>query len=367
MHVLRWMTVGIIIGLAIGCAHSHGDAPDWFRGHSDRYPSDRYLLGVGEGPTRAIAEERAYAAVAKIFQADVQVHSEDVETYSLRGLEGAETHSRSLALRRSIRSTTHKVLDNVAILDVWYREADRHYVVLAGLDRRQGERMLLDRLVALDRSIEQAVMHARTGGTLWERVLEYRRALRLLTQREALNGDLRVIRSSGEGVAARYRTSRLQKELESILTRQFVVALAMEGPFASDLRQAVLDGLVRAGMLPAKTMTQEESTGALSDDRPSPHLLITGRANIWDVDIPDPLFRYARWCAQVRLTAPETRTLVGAFVRAGREGHITSREARGRARRAMQASVSAGLVETLSRYVDHEAIEESDASGVCPQ
>ena len=41
--------------------------PEWVVAPHSAYPSDQYLLGLGEGESRDQADKRAYGAVARIF------------------------------------------------------------------------------------------------------------------------------------------------------------------------------------------------------------------------------------------------------------------------------------------------------------
>ncbi|MDN5943487.1 MAG: LPP20 family lipoprotein, partial [Nitrospira sp.] len=64
----------VLMGLAAlaGCAWFGGQTqPDWIEGVSAAYPSGHYLVGVGQAESRTVAEDRAYAAVARIFKAEV--------------------------------------------------------------------------------------------------------------------------------------------------------------------------------------------------------------------------------------------------------------------------------------------------------
>ena len=54
--------------------------PDWAGGVSEDYPAELYLLGVGAGPDRTMAEDRARAAIAKVFE--VRIVSEDTSVES---------------------------------------------------------------------------------------------------------------------------------------------------------------------------------------------------------------------------------------------------------------------------------------------
>ncbi len=80
MRLLGLRVVIILVSLPglVGCSVFHRNgSPSWIAGQSSEYPSNRFLLGVGEGDSRQVAEERAYAAVAKIFKSEIHAHSQD--------------------------------------------------------------------------------------------------------------------------------------------------------------------------------------------------------------------------------------------------------------------------------------------------
>src|SRR5437773_11782511 len=63
--------------LLAACAGS-SKVPDWVNGPAAAaYPAGQYMIGVGQGDTRAVAEQRAYAAVSRIFKADISSQSRD--------------------------------------------------------------------------------------------------------------------------------------------------------------------------------------------------------------------------------------------------------------------------------------------------
>ncbi|THJ17273.1 MAG: hypothetical protein CAF42_002515 [Nitrospira sp. CG24B] len=201
-----------------GCAWFGGQSkPDWIDGVSDAYPSGQYLVGVGQAESRAAAEDRAYAAVARIFKAEVSAQAKDWESYLVIEQRGHSSAERRLTLDNLTRVSTDKVLENVRIVDRW---ADVHkglHYALAGMHRPQAETSFMERITELDRSIGNDVEEAQRPSDKLARVRALRRAVRNLVLRETYNADLRVIRPSGQGTAAAYRVSELTQELGSDL------------------------------------------------------------------------------------------------------------------------------------------------------
>ena len=88
-------------------------------------------------------------------------------------------------------------------------------------------------------------------------------------------------------------------------------------------------------------------------NKQAPDLLITGMVRVWDIDSLDPLFVYARWCGDIQIVDRLQERVVGVVSRSGREGHVTSREARARASVVMQSTlaqeVMSSIISSLTR------------------
>ena len=355
-----------------GCMSvGNGRPPDWVMGQSREYPSNRYLIGVGAASSRARAEERAYAAIARIFSAEIEAQTSDWESYSVSGGKTAVTTTRRLTLDHVTQVTTRKVLENVHILDTWYHPTDRQHFVLAGMKRAQVERTLLDQISEHDITIEKEVAQGRTGTTKLTKIRGFKRAINHLLLREAVNVDLRVVRENGIGVDSNYKLSDLKKELEDYLAENVVIEVQIEGEQQAQIRRAVLEGLGREGLVPLIKESNSNSgsftwrnqgTNGITTD-----LLISGTARLWEIDLPDPLFRYVRWCSDLQVVEQGSLRLIGIVSRSGREGHITPEEARVRASKAMQAAVSSEVAESLAAYIYGEGKEDSVTHAACPK
>ena len=104
----------VLISLAAlsGCSWFGGQSkPDWIDGVSDAYPSGQYLVGVGQAESRAVAEDRAYAALARIFKAEVSAQAKDWESYLVIEQRGHSSAERRLTLDNLTRVSTDKVLE----------------------------------------------------------------------------------------------------------------------------------------------------------------------------------------------------------------------------------------------------------------
>jgi hypothetical protein len=337
--------------------------PDWVLTPQTAYPADRYLVGMGEGSTRDQAEKRAYAAVARIFSANVQAKSLDQESYSLKETNDQSSTQRTLHIDHLTQVTTTKLLENVKVLEAWYRIPDQQFFILAGLDRHQTEKVLLDRLSDLDVTTEGFVTQGRTHPQKIHRIQGYKQALALLQQRTVMNTDLRVIRASGEGVLPPYTRHQLQSEFMDFVANHLVISVVMEGENHEELERAIWEGLKREGLLASARERASMMPGTQAD------VSISGTGRLWIVDLPDPLFRYARWCGDVQIRETESARLVGVISRSGREGHITEHEARIRAGKVMQDVISKEVARLLTQSVfsaEPDSSNNQSLPNACP-
>jgi hypothetical protein len=334
-----------------GCAWfgSH-EQPAWVEGNSKDYPADQYLLGVGQADSRPSAEERAYGAVSRIFTARVEAEARDWESFLVSEARGKASAERRLTLDQITRVSTDKMLENVKVLDAWMNPATRQHHVLAGMQRAQAGAALMERLAELDRGIEADVAESRQAAGTLAAIRGLRRAVKNLVLREAYNADLRVIRASGQGIPARFRVTELTGALEQFMAAHLSVGVEVQGDQVEPVRRAVIEGLIREGLPVTAGSPGPGETGRRDDDKRL-ELMVKGTVRLLDVNVPDPRFRYVRWCGDFVIVEPGTQQVVGAVSRGGREGHLTQGEASARAVRVMQQEISTELARTLAGYV----------------
>jgi hypothetical protein len=357
-RVLLLVVLAALNSALVGCA-GHRAQPDWIDGHSKDYPADQYLFGVGQADSRPAAEERAYGAVSRIFTARIEAESKDWESFLLSEARGQASTEHRLTLDQITRVSTGKVLENVRVLDAWMDPATRQHHVLAGMSRAQSGTALAERLAELDRTIEADVSDSRrTTGTL-AAIRSQRRAIKNLVLREAYNADLRVIRTSGQGTPSPYRLTELTGALEQFMAAHLSVGVEVQGDQAEPVHRAVIEGLVREGL---PVTAGPPNTGK------SLALMVKGTVRLFDVSVPDPRFRYVRWCSDFVVLEPGTQRVVGAVSRGGREGHLTQGEAAAKAVRVMQQEVSSELARTLAGYVYGDTdLPANLPPAACPQ
>lgn len=350
-----------VIG-ASGCAWLGGqDKPEWVDGRASSYPSSQYLTGVGQGENRSTAENQAYAAVARIFKAEVAAQAKDWEAYLVTEHDEVSSAERRLTIDHVTKVSTDKVLENVNIADAWHDAGTGVHYALAVVNRSQAEASVTDKVVRFDREIEADVVEARQTTDKLAKVRALRRAGRNLVLREAYNTDLRVIRSSGQGIPSVYRVGELSGELSQFLSSNLGVALQISGDQAEPIQRALAQGLVHEGF-----HVRADSGGA---DGESSGLLVRGMTRLIPVEVQDPNFKYVRWCSDLEIVELATQRVVGAVARGGREGHLTEREATAKVLRVIQQEFSSDVAQAIAAHIFGEGTLSATAAmpAGCPR
>lgn len=364
--------VVILLSVSLsGCAVFPSDAPPaWVNGESKKFTKEMFLLGVGEGDSRIAAEQRAYAAIARIFEVQVEAQARDSEAYSIQEREGTLQTSRQVTLDHVTKVSTKKILGNVIILARWEQSHPYQYFALAGMDRIQSEKILGEELSELDQAIDKDVKESRSANDTLTKIRRLKRAVRNTKIRNEINSDLRIVRSSGIGEPPVYQLEDLKNELGHSLRDELSVRLQIQGQQNSLIRRALLEGLSREGFY---TIDQEIPSTASNltkrvTPKEKPDLLIKGAATMWELDLPDPRFVYVRWCADLLLLENTPQRIIGVVSRSGREGHITKNEAFVRASKAMQAAVISDVADALSDFIYGEVEElPPPTATACPR
>ncbi|MDO8546243.1 MAG: LPP20 family lipoprotein [Nitrospirales bacterium] len=336
---------GMVLALALlltACA-STPKVPDWAEGtKAAAYPDEQFLIGVGQADSKPVAEERAYAAVSRIFKAEVTSQAKDWETYLTLEKRGNVQTERRLTLDSVTKVSTDKVLENVKIAETWRDQKTGIHSALAVMNRTSAHTSFRSKIAELDEAVGRDVKEARGAQDKYLKVRGLRRAIRTLITRDIYNSDLRVV-TGGRGVAADYSVAGLTVELEKLLNESIVVAVEVKGDQAEAVRQAVMEGLAREGL----PVTARSAPG----DTATADLLVKGEARLWPADLPDPRFRYVRWCADFVIVNQQNQLVLGSVARSGREGHLNIPEATGRALKSLQQDVSSALAKSLAEHI----------------
>ena len=363
-HRLRQAGSSALFVLALGgCGWFTGPPrPVWIDGGgSGQFPPAQFLVGVGQGSSSTQASEQAYAAVSKIFKAEITAQAKDWESYVAVDTRGRASTEHRLTIDHVTKVATDKVLENVQILDSWFDRKPRQYYALAGMNRAQAETAMVERLTELDRTIQTELTGARQTDDKLTHARNLKRAAKNLVLREAYNTDLRVIRTSGQGYPAAHRVAELTNELEEFLATNLGISVEITGDHAEPVERALIEGLTREGFSVVGHIP-DAGTGSME-------LRIQGQVRVRPIDVHDPQFRYVRWCVEAVVEEVSTHRVIEAISKGGREGHLTEQEASAKAVRVMQQEFATDFARAVASQVYGESTDQPAADSVtsgCP-
>ncbi len=363
-HRLRQAGSSALFVLALGgCGWFTGPPrPVWIDGGgSGQFPPVQFLVGVGQGSSSTQASEQAYAAVSKIFKAEITAQAKDWESYVAVDTRGRASTEHRLTIDHVTKVATDKVLENVQILDSWFDRKPRQYYALAGMNRAQAETAMVERLTELDRTIQTELTEARQTDDKLTHARNLKRAAKNLVLREAYNTDLRVIRTSGQGYPAAHRVTELTNELEEFLATNLGISVEITGDHAEPVERALIEGLTREGFSVVGHIP-DAGTGSME-------LRIQGQVRVRPIDVHDPQFRYVRWCVDAVVEEVSTHRVIEAISKGGREGHLTEQEASAKAVRVMQQEFATDFARAVASQVYGESTDQPAAEAVtsgCP-
>ncbi|MEK6656797.1 MAG: LPP20 family lipoprotein [Nitrospirota bacterium] len=329
--------------------------PEWINNPAASYSDDKYLTGVGEGDTQKSAEERAYAAIARIFRVEVSAKSVELEKYLQVEAKGKTEAQRQIAIEEMTKVSSDKILENVKIVQTWQDKTTARYYALAAINRSHAAAALKERINILDAEAKDFFKKANEAADKFEKIRSLRRTIKTLALREAYNADFRILNSAGTGLESTINLGNITQELEEFISKGFNVYAAVSGDKGSAIRKAVIEGLNREGF----SVLKENKEAAAAD------MLIIGEAAIWKADIPDPKWRYVRWCADFQLIDAKNGKTFGNISRSGKEGHLTLSEAENKAMSVMQKEIVSAITGQAANFVYGEAnslaLEETGA------
>jgi hypothetical protein len=311
--------------------------PDWVDGGGAGYPEAAYLTGVGRADSPEAAEDRAYAAISRVFSAQISQRTTEWERYLQA--DGEETTSqRDISIDQVTRVSTGKVLEHVIIAERYQDTRTKVHYALAAMDRRQAAATLRERISGLDREVDALLDPTAHRDDTLARIRALHLAVRLLLLRDAYHTDLQIVDPSGRGAESLTRLKTVRLQLQRDLEQHVKITLDVTGDEAAAIRIALTQGLNDYG-LPV--------SGA--DNAPA-DIVIRGAASFEAVEHM-PQGPFVRWTAGFDLLDRSTDQIIGSIRRSGREGHVTQPEARARALRAAQQAVSEDAGRTLAGFL----------------
>lgn len=320
-----------------------GARPAWVDGADAAYPDQQYLCAVGLGPDRQHAEDGSLAAMARIFVARVQSVSQDfLGAYAQSGAPELQVQSSE----QITKVTTDKLLTGVRVMSVWTDTTQKTTYAWACLERAPAAQSLREQMTQADGAIARSLDAAREQEKR-QRVKSLGNALAQLAQREAWNGQLRIIAPDGIGMSGPYAYSDVSAAFDAAV-EALQVGVRVSGPYAEDLRTALIEGLARQQLQAAAAMPGDNSDSGPDGGHPW-DVLVTSVVRIEGNETlrAGRSLYMARAVAQVDVVDVASGKVLAALQPSQKEGHFSKEEAERRAVRKLATVVTTQISQAI--------------------
>ena len=307
--------------------------PGWVDGKDPKYPEKEFLFAAGYGPDRTSGENNAMANLAKIFVASVASASKDYQAAFSDGKKALEVQS----VETLTQVSTSKVLTGVRIAESW--EGQGSVWAFAVLERGPAAATLKEKIDELDKKVDAALEKADTTDDKVKKVKQLRNAAKDMQERMALNADLRIINRDGQGVPMTHSPADISSKLEGA-AESLGIGVQVNGTAASDLSQALMDGLTQAGFqVKAMEAPADDEDEASTPDYEGYDLVIRAKSRMEKASVPGNPMEFARVVVDVEVYNPAKKKVITTFNSSKKEGHKSIEEAARRAVRGMKAEL----------------------------
>lgn len=316
-----------------------GERPDWVDAESVQYPSSRYLIGVGYGPDRKSAEDKARAEIAKIFFSRIDSRTRSYQDYLQTTSKGKSRIEEASSIEEITKVSTQKVLSGMRISQVYQETGPEPlFYALAVLERDQSAKILRDKIRQLDQDIQGLLIRAEGEEDILAKIKYLKQSVQKHVLREAYDTELRIVSPSGTGISSPIQFSEIKDRLESILLRDFLIAVSVTGSRAGEIQDALVQGLNQQGF-------------SISQDLTKANVLVRGTVEFKALDRGTPEWKYVRWRTHFDLVDKTGGAVFGSVDKTGKEGHLNLPQAENRAVRKIRNALTTQITEEMKRYI----------------
>jgi hypothetical protein len=325
--------------MAAAVAFAGSKAPEWKDNPNKKYPADSFIVGVGEGSDRKVAENDALSQISKQIEVKIKSVITDKQAEEITGKGGKSAMSNySESFSKVSTSETQKVLEGVSFPEAWEDKDAGKTCVLAALDRTKASTLIKDKITALDSELAKIAAIVKAENAVLD-IKNLKKAQKLAVQREAINSDLRVISPEGAGIEPKDSASSIGRKIDEAM-QNLKVGVKLTGNSAEIARNAIADSLTGAGF-----SIFDLEAGKLD-------VLIKGVAEVEEVSGADPNYDWAVSKLSADLVDQKSGRVFGRVSERTREGAKGKDRARDTATRKLSKKVAEQVGAKFLEYIE---------------
>ena len=317
-------------------------APDWISGSSEKFPSDRFLVGIGIAGNPDAARSAARAEIAKVFRSRVEQTSRD--TQMERSIQEGRTKkvSSSISAQQDTQVSTDLVLEGVEIIEVWNDPKNKICYALAVLEKPKLRAALAQQMLDHEEIIKAQLSIAEKTASPIEAIRAYTLVLQAMDRKDDLAARKRVIDpvSMPELPSAMTTAQVLKNKDEALSKIEFVVKTE-----ESALGEALAARITKLGF---KVIPDVAAAGA-----DSAVIVLESRVSTEPMERNHPQWKFCNWRTTVELYDGKlaARKIIASSLKEGQVSQLSEDGARAKALIAGHDNAAIVTEEQIRKYI----------------
>jgi len=198
--------------------------------------------------------------------------------------------------------------------------------------------MLQHRVRELDREIQRLLTEAGAEQDPLIRIKCLKDSIKKHILREAYDAELSVVSQSGEGIPTPIHFSEIERRLEAVLLRDFLIGLSVTGTRSEEIMEALVLGINQQGF-------------SISEDLSRADVLVRGTVAIEPFERGTSEWKYVQWRTHFDLVDQRGGAVFGSVNKRGREGHRSHLQAEDRAVRKIRKALTTHIAKEMTEYI----------------
>ena len=340
MKKLLLIVLMIIILFTLQAKKKKDKKPDWLENPKDVYPESIYLTAIGDGDSRAEAENYAAGNLSKILESKIKTDQTVRERYQELITDEGSSFEESSDITKQVNIQSEQTLVNIQFAESYTDNMGRVFVI-AYLDRMKTADIYFEKI---NKNAEKIVFFITQGNETQDPVSKYANlnaACAISLNNEILLEQLSIISpNSKASLELGYDFNELNKE-----TAEYAKMIDFNVDIQNDMDNKV-------SILVEELMT--DLGFVLADDA---ILHAVGSVAFEETDIKRENLVFVRYDLQLKINDNSGKTFI-TISDNGREGHVSFSEATARAIRTVEKKIKKELKKKLVSYFDGLVIKK---------
>ncbi|MFC1500913.1 LPP20 family lipoprotein [Elusimicrobiota bacterium] len=316
--------------------------PGWVKkGKSKEYPQGKYLVGIGMGENLDSARSNAMAEIAKVFGAQIEQISEDVNTSKIttKGKKSKESSEMDSATKTNV--TVGENIEGIEIVDNWFNKKKEIHYAMAVLDKRKMVKTLSEKISDLEEHIKNQVDLAHETPSSIDRIRALTRALVSTAEKEYFVNRRRVIDSADvPDLPSGFSKSDIINVREKAIKN---VVFVVDSGEHKKLKSAVNDRITGMGFKVSDSIPENKARSVV---------LVKCNTQISPLDRGHPKWKFYSW--KINVDMKEVSSKEGSFAaisEKGQSSHLSVEAAKSKAEADSESKLASVVEERIKHYV----------------